>query len=100
MISPFHRGGEDHDAYCSDGRGPCRLSCDAVFRGDEAGRRRTNLHSQAAVGGEEFTFSLADALKKGPVVLYFFPKAFTKAARPRRTTSPRRPSATRRPAPR
>ncbi len=28
--------------------------------------------------GEEFTFSLADALKKGPVVLYFFPKAFTK----------------------
>src|SRR5262249_22561487 len=32
----------------------------------------------AAVGGQEFTFSLADALKKGPVVLYFFPKAFTK----------------------
>jgi peroxiredoxin len=34
--------------------------------------------AQAAVGGKEFTFSLADALKKGPVVLYFFPKAFTK----------------------
>src|SRR6202008_3958226 len=34
--------------------------------------------AQAAVGGEGFTFSLADALKKGPVVLYFFPKAFTK----------------------
>jgi peroxiredoxin len=34
--------------------------------------------AQAAVGGEEFTFSLANALKKGPVVLYFFPKAFTK----------------------
>src|SRR5438105_8786139 len=34
--------------------------------------------AQAAVGGEEFSFSLADALKKGPVVLYFFPKAFTK----------------------
>lgn len=33
--------------------------------------------AQAAVGGKEFTFSLADALKKGPVVLYFFPKAFT-----------------------
>ncbi|WIM13699.1 peroxiredoxin [Enhydrobacter sp.] len=32
----------------------------------------------AAVGGQEFTFSLAKALKKGPVVLYFFPKAFTK----------------------
>ncbi len=34
--------------------------------------------AQATVGGEEFTFSLADALKKGPVVLYFLPKAFTK----------------------
>jgi len=34
--------------------------------------------AQAAVGGKEFSFSLADALKKGPVVLYFFPKAFTK----------------------
>jgi peroxiredoxin len=34
--------------------------------------------AQAAVGGKEFTFSLAEALKKGPVVLYFFPKAFTK----------------------
>ncbi len=34
--------------------------------------------AKAAVGGDEFTFSLASALKKGPVVLYFFPKAFTK----------------------
>ena len=34
--------------------------------------------AKAAVGGEEFTFSLAKALKDGPVVLYFFPKAFTK----------------------
>jgi peroxiredoxin len=32
---------------------------------------------QAAVGGKTFTFSLADALKKGPVVLYFYPKSFT-----------------------
>jgi len=32
---------------------------------------------QAALGGEAFTFSLADALKKGPVVLYFYPKSFT-----------------------
>ena len=34
--------------------------------------------AQATVGGDQYTFSLADALKKGPVVLYFFPKAFTK----------------------
>ena len=32
----------------------------------------------ATLGGKEFTFALADALKKGPVVLYFYPAAFTK----------------------
>ncbi len=32
---------------------------------------------QAAQGGKDFTFSLAGALKKGPVVLYFYPKSFT-----------------------
>ncbi len=30
-----------------------------------------------ALAGEEFQFSLADKLKDGPVVLYFFPKVFT-----------------------
>jgi thioredoxin-dependent peroxiredoxin len=32
---------------------------------------------EAALGGQPFRFSLAAALKKGPVVLYFYPKAFT-----------------------
>lgn len=32
----------------------------------------------AALGGNAFAFSLNDALKKGPVVLYFYPAAFTK----------------------
>jgi peroxiredoxin len=32
---------------------------------------------QASMGGKDFTFALADALKKGPVVLYFYPAAFT-----------------------
>ena len=32
----------------------------------------------ATLGGKEFTFRLADALKKGPVVVYFYPAAFTK----------------------
>ncbi|MGB8519107.1 MAG: peroxiredoxin, partial [Candidatus Tumulicola sp.] len=32
---------------------------------------------QATAGGKVFTFVLADALKKGPVVLYFYPAAFT-----------------------
>jgi peroxiredoxin Q/BCP len=33
--------------------------------------------AQAAVGGKDFSFSLAEALKRGPVVLYFYPKSFT-----------------------
>jgi peroxiredoxin len=33
--------------------------------------------AQASLGGKEYSFSLADALKKGPVVLYFYPAAFT-----------------------
>jgi peroxiredoxin len=32
---------------------------------------------QAAQGGKEFSFSLQQALAKGPVVLYFYPKSFT-----------------------
>jgi thioredoxin-dependent peroxiredoxin len=32
----------------------------------------------AALGGKDFSFSLADSLKKGPVVLYFYPKSFTR----------------------
>ena len=34
--------------------------------------------AQATLGGKIFTFDLADSLKKGPVVLYFYPAAFTK----------------------
>jgi peroxiredoxin len=33
--------------------------------------------TQAALGGKQFEFRLSEALKKGPVVLYFFPAAFT-----------------------
>lgn len=34
--------------------------------------------AQASLGGKVFTFDLAAALKRGPVVLYFYPAAFTK----------------------
>jgi len=34
--------------------------------------------AKASLGGKEFDFSLSQALKKGPVVLYFYPAAFTK----------------------
>lgn len=42
------------------------------------GEKAPNFTAQASLGGKEYTFSLADALKKGPVVLYFYPAAFTK----------------------
>src|SRR5271168_4255906 len=48
------------------------------FAALKPGDAAPDFTAKAAVGGEEFTFSLAGALKKGPVVLYFFPKAFTK----------------------
>jgi len=34
--------------------------------------------AKASLGGKEFDFSLNEALQKGPVVLYFYPAAFTK----------------------
>ena len=33
--------------------------------------------TRAALAGKEFGFSLNAALAQGPVVLYFYPKAFT-----------------------
>src|ERR1700722_2216193 len=33
--------------------------------------------AQGSLGGAPFTFHLKDALKKGPVVLYFYPSAYT-----------------------
>ena len=41
------------------------------------GTRAPDFTTTGAVGGKEFKLHLADQLKKGPVVLYFFPKAFT-----------------------
>ena len=41
------------------------------------GTKAPDFTLQATQGGKVFTFNLADALKKGPVVLYFYPAAFT-----------------------
>ena len=41
------------------------------------GTKAPQFTLQATQGGDVFTFDLADALKKGPVVLYFYPAAFT-----------------------
>jgi len=49
-----------------------------VYAALNAGVLAPDFTAQASLGGKVFTFSLADALKKGPVVLYFYPAAFTK----------------------
>ena len=41
------------------------------------GTAAPNFTTQASLGGKVYTFSLADSLKQGPVVLYFYPAAFT-----------------------
>jgi thioredoxin-dependent peroxiredoxin len=41
------------------------------------GSRAPDFTTSGAVGGKAFKLHLADQLRKGPVVLYFFPKAFT-----------------------
>jgi peroxiredoxin len=43
----------------------------------KTGDAAPDFTADAALGGKPFTFKLADALKKGPVVVYFYPKAFT-----------------------
>jgi len=41
------------------------------------GASAPSFTAQASLAGKEFTYSLKDALKKGPVVVYFYPSAFT-----------------------
>src|SRR6202030_2895307 len=37
-----------------------------------------DFSARASLAGKEFNFSLEGALKKGPVVVYFYPSAYTK----------------------
>jgi peroxiredoxin len=41
------------------------------------GAKAPDFSAPATLAGKRFDFSLKQALKKGPVVLYFYPKAFT-----------------------
>ena len=45
----------------------------ALKQGDAA----PDFKAPASLAGKEFQFSLKDALKKGPVVVYFYPSAYT-----------------------
>jgi thioredoxin-dependent peroxiredoxin len=43
----------------------------------KAGDMAPDFTAQGSLGGQPITFHLKDALKKGPVVIYFYPSAYT-----------------------
>ncbi len=48
-----------------------------AFAALEKGAKAPDFTLPAALAGKDFTYDLASALKKGPAVVYFYPKAFT-----------------------
>jgi peroxiredoxin len=56
----------------------CGLAAIPAHAALAVGAVAPDFTAKASLGGNEFDFSLTDALKKGPVVLYFYPAAFTK----------------------
>ena len=57
--------------------GAALLAPQAALAALDIGERAPNFTIPAALGGKVFDFSLAESLAKGPVVLYFFPLAFS-----------------------
>lgn len=53
----------------------CSLDASAVLK---VGDKAPDFTTEASLGGNAYPYTLADALKKGPVVVYFYPAAFTK----------------------
>lgn len=48
-----------------------------AFAALKAGDSAPAFSAPASLAGKQFEFSLKDALKKGPVVVYFYPSAYT-----------------------
>src|SRR5450830_113973 len=56
----------------------CALSVSQLAQAElKVGEQAPDFTAQAALAGQVSSFSLAQALKSGPVVLYFYPAAFT-----------------------
>jgi peroxiredoxin Q/BCP len=53
------------------------LCASPAFAALKVGDMAPDFSAKASLGGKEFTFSLKDALKKGPTVVYFYPSAYT-----------------------
>src|SRR6201988_2787075 len=58
--------------------GFCALAALPVVAALKVGDKAPDFSARASLAGKEFDFSLAKALKKGPVVVYFYPSAYTK----------------------
>lgn len=56
----------------------CVLAASSAHAALKPGDPAPDFSVSAALGGKDFQFSLSEALKKGPVVLYFYPKSFTR----------------------
>lgn len=54
------------------------LASTPAFAELKSGATAPDFTANGALAGKPFSFSLKQALQKGPVVLYFYPKAFTK----------------------
>jgi thioredoxin-dependent peroxiredoxin len=55
----------------------CCVLASPLYAALKPGAQAPDFTTQATLAGRPFTFALADALKAGPVVLYFYPAAFT-----------------------
>jgi peroxiredoxin len=53
------------------------LCATPAFAALKAGDMAPDFSAAGSLGGKDFNFHLKDALKKGPVVVYFYPSAYT-----------------------
>ena len=53
------------------------LAATPAFAALKPGVGATDFTTQAVLAGDAYTYNLNKALKRGPVVVYFYPKAFT-----------------------
>jgi thioredoxin-dependent peroxiredoxin len=56
----------------------CCVLASPLYASLQPGIQAPDFTTEATLAGKPFKFSLAEALKTGPVVLYFYPAAFTK----------------------
>ena len=70
-----HRGAAAGRALVVAGLG--LAACATAIAALPLGAAAPDFTAPAALGGKAFSFSLAESLQRGPVVLYFYPKAFT-----------------------